>query len=134
MDPAANPAPLRNRIEIYEKRGPVRNCAQAMRASQSRMVMNQLHRALLRLKTSHRFLPRSLMGVAIDYALSQWPTLLVYLEDGRLEIDNNLIENAIRPTAVGKNYREVPDYAKSDRWNCSSPLKKAKNPAVESFP
>ena len=44
------------------------------------------------------------MGKAIDYALNQWPALLVFLEDGRLEIDNNLIENAIRPTAIGKNY------------------------------
>lgn len=42
------------------------------------------------------------MGQAIDYALNQWPALLLFLEDGRLEIDNNLIENAIRPTAIGK--------------------------------
>ena len=42
------------------------------------------------------------MGNAIDYALGQWSTLLIFLSDGRLEIDNNLIENAIRPTAVGK--------------------------------
>ena len=31
------------------------------------------------------------MGKAIDYALGQWSSLLVFLEDGRLEIDNNLI-------------------------------------------
>jgi transposase len=74
----------------------------AIRGSQSRMMMNRLHHALVGLKTSRRFLPRSLMGAAIDYALAQWSTLLVYLDDGRLEIDNNLIENAIRPTAVGK--------------------------------
>ena len=42
------------------------------------------------------------MGQAIDYALNQWPSLLIFLEDGRLEIDNNLIENAIRPTALGE--------------------------------
>lgn len=41
-------------------------------------------------------------GKAIDHALRQWPALLVFLEDGRLEIDNNLIENAIRPTAIGR--------------------------------
>ena len=75
---------------------------QAERASLSRPVLARLHRALVRLKTAHRFLPRSLMGKAIDYALNQWPSLLVFLEDGRLEIDNNLIENAIRPTAIGK--------------------------------
>ena len=75
---------------------------QAQRASLSRSVLARLHRALVRLKTRHRFLPRSLMGQALDYALNQWPSLLIILEDGRLEIDNNLIENAIRPTAIGK--------------------------------
>ena len=78
-----------------------------MRASQSQPVLARLHRALIRLKTSHRFLPRSSMGKAIDYALNQWSSLLVYLRDGRLEIDNNLIENSIRPTAIGKNYGKV---------------------------
>ena len=75
---------------------------QAERASLSRPVLARLRRALVRLKTQHRFLPRSLMGKAIDHALRQWPALLIFLEDGRLEIDNNLIENAIRPTAIGK--------------------------------
>jgi len=88
----------------------------AIRGSQSRMIMNRLYHALVRLKTSHRFLPRSGMGTAIDYALSQWPTLLVYLDDGRLEIDNNLIENAIRPTAVGKkNWLFIGEAAAGER-------------------
>ncbi len=75
---------------------------QAERSSLSQPVLARVHRALVRLKTKRRFLPRSLMGQAIDYALSQWPSVLVFLEDGRLEIDNNRIENAIRPTAIGK--------------------------------
>jgi len=49
-----------------------------------------------------RVLPRSLLGQAIDYALGRWETLTRYVADGRLEIDNNLCENSIRPTAVGK--------------------------------
>jgi transposase len=50
-------------------------------------------------------LPKSLMGKAIGYMLNQWPKLQNYLLDGRLEIDNNLVENAIRPVALGrKNY------------------------------
>ena len=65
-------------------------------------MLERLHRALLRLKLKRRFLPRSLLGRAIDYALAQWPALLVFLGDGRIEIDNNRVENAIRPTAVGK--------------------------------
>jgi hypothetical protein len=74
----------------------------AHRASSSRMVIERLHRALVRMKATHRYLPQSLMGKAIDYALGQWPSLKIFLRDGRLEIDNNLIENAIRPTAIGK--------------------------------
>ncbi len=38
----------------------------------------------------------------MDYALGQWTTLQTFLADGRVEIDNNLVENAIRPTAIGK--------------------------------
>lgn len=45
------------------------------------------------------------IGKALHYAKTQLPLLAVYLDDGRLEIDNNLIENAIRPLALGrKNY------------------------------
>jgi transposase len=42
------------------------------------------------------------MATAIDYTLSVWDGLRVFLEDGRVEIDNNLAENTIRPTAIGK--------------------------------
>jgi transposase len=47
-------------------------------------------------------LPQSPLGKAIRYALGEWKALSRYLQDGRLEIDNNLTENAIRPSAVGK--------------------------------
>ena len=75
---------------------------QAVRSSQSRMIIERIHRALTHMKLSRRYLPQSAMGKAIDYTLALWPMLLVYLEDGRIEIDNNPVENAIRPTAVGK--------------------------------
>jgi transposase len=74
----------------------------AVRAHQSRPIVNRLQRCLLQLKSSGHHLPQSLLGGALDYALGQWPTLGVYLDDGRVEIDNNLVENAIRPTAIGK--------------------------------
>lgn len=75
---------------------------QAVRASQSRPIIARLEKVLLRLKLRGRYLPQSSLGQAIDYALGQWRTLEVYLQDGRVEIDNNLVENAIRPTALGK--------------------------------
>jgi hypothetical protein len=50
-------------------------------------------------------LPQSPLGKAVNYALAEWHPLNRYLEDGRLEIDNNLTENALRPSCVGKkNY------------------------------
>ena len=73
-----------------------------MRAHQSRPIVERIQQALVLLKASHRHLPQSLLGQAIDYTLGQWPTLTTFLTDGRVEIDNNLVENAIRPTAIGK--------------------------------
>lgn len=46
--------------------------------------------------------PQSKIYNAIHYALSNWEVLNNYLRDGRIEIDNNLIENAIRPFALGR--------------------------------
>lgn len=83
-----------------KKAGPA--LRQAVRAHQSRPIVERLRQVLLHFKTRRRHLPQSLLGQAIDYALGQWPTLEIYLEDGRVEIDNNLVENAIRPTALGK--------------------------------
>jgi transposase len=49
--------------------------------------------------------PKSPIGQAFTYAQNQWPNLYAILQDGRLELDNNLIENKIRPLALGrKNY------------------------------
>jgi transposase len=49
-----------------------------------------------------RVLPKSPIGEAFTYATNQWPTLGVYLTDGRLMIDNAAAEQAIRPLAVGR--------------------------------
>jgi transposase len=47
-------------------------------------------------------LPKSPMGQAIQYALNQWDALCVYTTDGRLAIDNNASENALRRVAIGR--------------------------------
>jgi transposase len=47
-------------------------------------------------------LPKSPIGEAVTYATNQWPTLGVYLTDGRLTIDNGPAEQAIRPLCVGR--------------------------------
>lgn len=46
--------------------------------------------------------PKSLLGKAFAYTVSQWPRLMQYLQDGRIRMDNNLAENAIRPFVVGR--------------------------------
>ena len=46
--------------------------------------------------------PKSLTGKAVNYTLKLWKSLLVYVEDGSLPIDNNSVENAIRPIALGR--------------------------------
>lgn len=49
--------------------------------------------------------PKSPLGKALSYANQQWPKLIRILDDERVELDNNLIENKIRPLALGrKNY------------------------------
>lgn len=56
-------------------------------------------------ETYLKVLPNSKMGDAIEYTYSLLPRLSRYVNDGRINVDNNLIENAIRPLALGrKNY------------------------------
>ena len=48
----------------------------------------------------------SLLGKAIRYTINQWDTLVRYLEDGNLQIDNNAAERRIKPFVIGrKNWR-----------------------------
>jgi hypothetical protein len=56
------------------------------------------------------------MGKAINDTLGVWSALNVFVEDGRVEIDNNPVENAIRPTAVGKkNWLFIGDAEAGER-------------------
>lgn len=52
--------------------------------------------------TYPKVLPKSRMGQAIAYAYQLWPRMRNYLKDGRLKIDNNLAENAIRPIVLSR--------------------------------
>jgi transposase len=88
----------------------------AVRAHQSRPIVARIQRAILHLKSTGKHLPQNLLGQAMDYALGQWPTLDIYLAEGKVEIDNNLVENAIRPTALGKkNWLFVGEAEAGDR-------------------
>lgn len=56
----------------------------------------------LALKARQRVLPKSALGKACDYLLSQWTPLSAHLHYGESRLDNNLVENAIRPSCIGK--------------------------------
>lgn len=71
-----------------------------VRQQKSIPLLTSLHEILLGQKGRH--LPQSATGKAIDYTLSRWEQLTLYTRHAQIEIDNNLVENAIRPTAVGK--------------------------------
>ncbi len=53
-------------------------------------------------KTLHSTLPKGLLGKALSYLDKNWAKLTVYTQDGRLSIDNNPAENAIRPFVIGR--------------------------------
>jgi len=46
-------------------------------------------------------------GKALNYLHNEWGKLIRYLDDGRLQIDNNAAENAIRPFVVGRKNSSV---------------------------
>ncbi len=63
-------------------------------------TMTSLKRLALRAR--QRVLPKSTLGKACDYLLSQWAPLSAHLHHGESRLDNNLVENAIRPSCIGK--------------------------------
>jgi transposase len=76
---------------------------QSMRQQQSVPILAELKSWMT--DTYIEALPKSPIGKAIAYSLERWDKLVIYTSDGRLNIDNNPVENAIRPVAIGrKNY------------------------------
>lgn len=71
-----------------------------LRQEEARPVMDGLKAWLL--ENQDQVLPKDSIGEAITYACNRWKYMERYLEDGKLEIDNNLVENAIRPVAIGR--------------------------------
>jgi transposase len=72
----------------------------ALRRRRSRRILNRLKKQLEKEKPKH--LPEGPMGKAITYAQNQWETLVVFLTDPKLRLDNNLSENSLRIMALGR--------------------------------
>jgi hypothetical protein len=76
---------------------------QALRQERSLPILQALKDWML--ENYKMVLPKSAIGQALHYSLERFDKLMLYTTDGKLEVDNNLIENAIRPVAIGrKNY------------------------------
>ena len=76
---------------------------EAVRASESTMIYKRIGKIMQVMLHRHR--PQMPMHKALVYGIGNWERLGVYLRDGRIEIDNNLAENAIRPIKLGhKNW------------------------------
>ena len=74
-------------------------CRELIRRARSRPIADELQRLIVAARSSQ--LPQGPLGMAITYAINQWDKFIVCLENGRLEIDNNLAENKVRPTKLG---------------------------------
>lgn len=74
-----------------------------IRLNKALPIINELGKWIA--KENKKVLPKSSIGKAFNYAINLWDNLQSYLYNGVLLIDNNLIENTIRPNALGrKNY------------------------------
>lgn len=70
------------------------------RLGEQKRILKWIHIAIR--VCARRALPKSSLGKACSYTLKLWEPLCQYLYHGQVEIDNNLVENAIRPSALGK--------------------------------
>jgi len=75
---------------------------QAARAAVAAPILRRLEKAIILFQSSGRHLPKSGFGKALQYARNALPGMNAYLTHGFVEVDNNLVENEIRPTAIGK--------------------------------
>ena len=79
---------------------------QALRQNKSVALMASLKQRLVSIR--QQVPPGGTLAKACDYALGQWTRLEQFLKDGRIEIDNNWCEGAIRPLALGrKNWLHI---------------------------
>jgi hypothetical protein len=76
--------------------------AEALRAMRQEQSVPVLAKLRAWMDAQLAVAPKSPLGKAIGYALDNWTALNVYTTDGRVPIDNNAVERAIRPVALGR--------------------------------
>ncbi len=85
-----------------------------LRQDESVPTMKKIHDFLVENLSGQA--PSSRIAQAIGYALNNWKELEVYLDYGEIEIDNNLIENCIRPLALGRKNWMFAGSANGAKW------------------
>jgi transposase len=73
---------------------------QAARLNKAKPLLDDLQQYLI--NNQPNIPPKSLLGQAVSYTLNQWPKIINYLKDPRLDISNNLSERAIKPFVIGR--------------------------------
>jgi hypothetical protein len=95
---------LRQIAALYEIedeiRGQPAEVRQRVRQQRSRPLVEAMQAWLA--ETLGRISGRSALAQAIRYALNHWSGLVLFLDDGRLELDTNTVERAMRPVALGR--------------------------------
>ncbi len=74
----------------------------AVRRQKAPAFWRAMKRRALELRASPRILPQSSLGKAVKYFLSEYTAAVGYLREGQFQIDNNLVENDVRPSVVGR--------------------------------
>lgn len=97
--------------ELYRIEDELKDCTAEQRRrgrlEKAPALWLEMKRRADQLQTDPRVLPGSTLGKAVSYFLNEYTAMVGYLRDGRFEIDNNLVENDVRPSAVGRR-----------RWLC----------------
>jgi transposase len=92
-------------IQLYEIEREVRDLAAAerktIRQDKTKPIADALHQWLTQQR--QKVPDGSATAKAIDYSLKRWQALVRFIDDGELPIDNNWVENQIRPIALGRN-------------------------------
>jgi transposase len=76
----------------------------AVRQERAKPVADMLHKWMIGQR--ERVPDGSAIMKALDYSLKRWQALTRYLDDGAVPIDNNWVENQIRPWAIGRSYAQ----------------------------
>lgn len=96
---------LQQIAKVYEIERELKDLApderQRIRQVRSKPVLDALHQWML--LTRQKVIDGSATAKALDYSLKRWTALTRFVGDARLPVDNNWIENQIRPIAIGRN-------------------------------